>query len=79
MKEFYKESDILKGALQRDFIMALWEKDVREYQYAALDYIGWSLKKLEKDDLLLMERLIATKPCLTGSKEFFIQKAIGWR
>lgn len=62
MKEFYKESGILKDNLQREFILELWEKDEREYQYAAMNYIGRTLKRLKKDDLKLMENLITVKP-----------------
>ncbi|MBS4190002.1 DNA alkylation repair protein [Bacillus sp. FJAT-49705] len=62
MKLFYQESGILKKSFQEDFVIALWEKDEREYQYAALDYIGRSLKKLDKQHLPLMKKLIMTKP-----------------
>ncbi|WP_404452762.1 DNA alkylation repair protein [Virgibacillus necropolis] len=61
MKRFNKETGILKEPLQQEFIVSLWEKEEREYQYAALDYIGRSLKKFEKDDLVLMEKLITSK------------------
>ena len=61
MKEFFQESGILKESFQIDFIKALWELDEREYQYAALDYIEKSIKKLDKDHLPLFEKLITTK------------------
>ncbi|MGI6576430.1 MAG: DNA alkylation repair protein [bacterium] len=61
MREFYKESGILREAFQEDFVLALWEQIEREYQYAALDYIGRSLKKINKNHLPLMEKLIITK------------------
>lgn len=61
MQRFYKESGILKEPFQPEFVLALWEKDEREYQYAALGYIEKSLKKLQKEDLSLMEKLITTK------------------
>lgn len=61
MKIFYQESGILGEPFQEDLVLALWEQDEREYQYAALDYIGRSLKKLNKTDLPLMEKLITTK------------------
>lgn len=61
MKQFFQESMILKESFQSDFAIALWEKDEREYQYAALDYIEKSLKKLDKQHLPLMEQLIITK------------------
>ncbi len=61
MKQFYAESRILKEGFQSDFVKALWEKEEREYQYAAIDYISRSLKKLDKTDLPLIEQLIVTK------------------
>ncbi len=61
MKEFFQESGILKECFQIDFIKALWELDEREYQYAALDYIQRSIKKLDKEHLPLFEKLITTK------------------
>ncbi|ASK63410.1 DNA alkylation repair protein [Virgibacillus phasianinus] len=61
MKEFYIDTAILKRPFQRDLVLTLWGKQEREYQYAALDYIGRSLKKLEKDDLFLLEKLITAK------------------
>lgn len=60
-KQFFKETGILKEPFDRDFVCALWEKEEREYQNAALDYIGKSLNKLEKTDLPFLERLIITK------------------
>ncbi|MDP4163299.1 MAG: DNA alkylation repair protein [Bacillota bacterium] len=60
-KHFFEESKLLKEPFQHDFVLRLWEKDEREYQYAALAYIAKSLKKLQKDDLELMEHLITTK------------------
>lgn len=61
MKEFFQASGILTLELQEDFIWHLWELDEREYQYAAMDYLERSLKKLEKKHLLLCEKLIMTK------------------
>lgn len=61
MKEFFQASGILTLELQEDFIWHLWELDEREYQYAAMDYLERSLKKLEKKHLLLCEKLITTK------------------
>lgn len=61
LKQFYRESGILKEPFQEDFVLALWEQAEREYQYVALDYIKRSLKKIAKHDLPLMERLITTK------------------
>lgn len=61
LTKFYKQNEILKEDFNTEFVVALWEKEEREYQYAALDYIGRSLKKLEKKHLSLMEKLITTK------------------
>lgn len=61
MNRFYKESRILKEPFQQDFVLALWDKEEREYQYAALDYISRSLKKLNKENLMLMQKLILDK------------------
>ncbi|HHY36598.1 MAG TPA: DNA alkylation repair protein [Firmicutes bacterium] len=61
MMLFYQESGILTEPFQEDLVLALWEQEEREYQYAALDYIGRSLKKLGKRDLPLLEKLITTK------------------
>lgn len=61
MNKFFKESEMLKEPFQPNFVLALWERDEREYQYAALDYIDKSLKKLGKENLPLMETLITTK------------------
>ena len=60
-KVFFKETGILKEPFDQEFILELWEKDEREYQYMALTYIEKSLKKLQKGDLALMERLVLEK------------------
>jgi 3-methyladenine DNA glycosylase AlkD len=61
MKEFYQQSSILKQDFQEDFVAKLWELEEREYQYAALDYMERSLKKLGKSHLPFCEKLITTK------------------
>lgn len=61
LKQFYQQTGILKEPFQSDFVIELWERAEREYQYAALDYIEKSLKKLSKEDLSLMESIITTK------------------
>lgn len=58
---FYQQSGILQQPLQTDFIKQLWEEKEREYQYAALDYIEKSIKKLDKSHFPLFEWLITTK------------------
>ena len=83
VKQFFVESGILKTDFQTDFILALWKKDEREYQYAALDYLEKSMKmkRLEKQHLPFLEQLITSKswwdtvdiiaPKLLGSWNFF--------
>lgn len=61
VKQFFDESGILKEDFQADFVMALWGKAEREYQYAALDYIEKSMKKLDKQHLPFLEQLITSK------------------
>lgn len=61
LKTFFTETGIVKEQFQPQFVMALWEKEEREYQYAAMDYIEKSLQKLPKTDVPLMEKLITTK------------------
>lgn len=58
---FFGESGMLVHSFQPDFVWACWEKEEREYQYAALDYIGKMKKKLAKRDLPFLETLIVTK------------------
>jgi 3-methyladenine DNA glycosylase AlkD len=60
-KEFFKETGLLKEPFSDEFVLTLWEKDEREYQYTALAYIEKSLNKLQQGDLALMETLITTK------------------
>jgi 3-methyladenine DNA glycosylase AlkD len=60
-KQFFKETGILNGAFHSEFVEECWQKNEREFQYTALTYIEKSLKKLEKHDLQMMERLIVTK------------------
>jgi 3-methyladenine DNA glycosylase AlkD len=60
-KQFFNDAKILKEPFNKEFVSALWEKDEREYHYTALTYIGKSLKKLQKEDLPFLERLITSK------------------
>lgn len=76
MKQFFKESGILKQEFQVDFVKALWGKEEREYQNAALDYIGKSIKKLDKQHLPLMEQLITTKSWW-DTVDMLAQKPVG--
>ncbi|RDW17728.1 DNA alkylation repair protein [Oceanobacillus chungangensis] len=76
LRDFYQESNILKEPFQVDFVASLWEQAAREYQYAGVDYIERSLKKLEKEHLLLMEKLIITKSWW-DTVDLLAQKAVG--
>lgn len=60
-KQFFKETGILKEEFNRDFVVGLWEKDEREYQYTAITYMGKFIKKLPKDVIPFFETLITTK------------------
>ncbi|WP_342434005.1 DNA alkylation repair protein [Neobacillus sp. FSL H8-0543] len=60
-KQFFKETNLLKEPFNQEFVLELWNKDEREYQYTALVYLEKSLKKLQKEDLHFLENLIVTK------------------
>lgn len=60
-KQFFKETGILKEEFNKDIVEGLWDKDQREYHYTAITYIGKFIKKMPKDTILLLERLITTK------------------
>jgi 3-methyladenine DNA glycosylase AlkD len=60
-KQFFKETEILKVPFNSDFVTGLWEKDEREYHYTAITYIGKFIKKLPKDMISYLQRLITTK------------------
>jgi 3-methyladenine DNA glycosylase AlkD len=44
-----------------DFVTGLWKKDEREYHYTAITYTGKFIKKLPKDVISFLEKLITTK------------------
>jgi 3-methyladenine DNA glycosylase AlkD len=60
-KQFFNQINLLKEPFSKEFVLELWKKDEREYQYTALTYIEKSLKKLQKRDLPFLENLIVTK------------------
>jgi 3-methyladenine DNA glycosylase AlkD len=60
-KQFFKETEILKKDFNQEFVEGLWEKDEREYQYTAITYIGKFIKKLPKDAIPFLEKLITNK------------------
>lgn len=61
LKEYFNETGLLKQEFNPDFVEALWDLEEREYQAAALDYIGKFTRKLDKSHLSLVEKLITTK------------------
>ncbi|MDR4886217.1 DNA alkylation repair protein [Fredinandcohnia sp. QZ13] len=61
MRDFYKETGILQQEINLELVKQLWMKEEREYQYAALDYLVRSLKKINSSHLLFIENLIITK------------------
>lgn len=75
-KQFFQATGILKEPFYPSFILELWERDEREYQYTALVYIEKSLKKLQKVDLDLMEYLITNKSWW-DTVDMLAQKPIG--
>ncbi|MFJ5759483.1 DNA alkylation repair protein [Neobacillus sp. NPDC093182] len=60
-KKFFKETAILKEDFNMNFVTGLLEKDEREYQYTAITYMGKFIKKLPKDIMPFLEKLITTK------------------
>ncbi|WP_245917539.1 DNA alkylation repair protein [Bacillus canaveralius] len=60
-KEFFHKTNLLKEPFNEEFVLKLWIEPEREYQYVALDYIGKSLKKLDKEQMPFFEQLITTK------------------
>lgn len=76
MRQFFKESGIREEPLQSEFVRSLWKLPEREYQYAAMDYLHVSLKKLHKNDLNLMEELMTTKSWW-DTVDMLAQKEVG--
>ncbi|MGG1398852.1 DNA alkylation repair protein [Bacillus salipaludis] len=60
-KQFFHETGILKKPFHPGFVLELWDKTEREYQYTALVYLDKLQKKLQKEDLAFLEGLITTK------------------
>ncbi|MBT2756542.1 DNA alkylation repair protein [Mesobacillus foraminis] len=75
-KEFFQKTGILKEPFNEEFVLALWEKPEREFQMAAIDYVEKYLKKLGKEDIYLMEKLITTKSWW-DSVDTLAQKPVG--
>ncbi|WP_433745560.1 DNA alkylation repair protein [Falsibacillus pallidus] len=60
-KTFFSETVIHKEPFDQEFLLELWKKPEREYQYMALDYYGKYIKKRPKEDISLIEYLITHK------------------
>ncbi len=73
---FFKETGLHKQPFNSDFLIELWEKEEREYQYLALDYIDKQLKNISKEHLSLMHQLITTKSWW-DTVDMLAQKPIG--
>lgn len=56
LKEVKKEKEI-----NWDFVWECWDLPEREYQYLAIDYLIVLVKRLQKDDMVKIELLIAQK------------------
>ncbi|WP_233711641.1 DNA alkylation repair protein [Lederbergia citrisecundus] len=56
-----KSVGVVPNELLSSFIMELWERHEREYQYVALDYLVKKKKYLLETDIDLVEYLIVTK------------------
>ncbi len=61
LRLFYDQTGILKEPFNPKWVQTLWGQEEREFQYAALDYLERSLKKLDGTHISLMEELITTK------------------
>lgn len=58
----FREARVSKGPINWQLINELWEKDEREYQYVAIDYLKRAKKCLVQEDLSTLKRMIMTKP-----------------
>ncbi|MEH7343217.1 DNA alkylation repair protein [Bacillus sp. JJ1532] len=76
VRQLFQESGLLKQDFQPEFVLALWEKEEREYQYAAMDYLERCLKQLDKQHISLIEQLITTKPWW-DTVDLLASKAVG--
>jgi 3-methyladenine DNA glycosylase AlkD len=60
-KAFMQEHGLPRAEQQEAVIRELWQLPEREYQYFAMAILGKTIKKLNKDDVPLLEHLITTK------------------
>jgi 3-methyladenine DNA glycosylase AlkD len=58
-KPYFKE--VKKQDLDWNFVVLCWEKNYREAQYAAIDYLNQNMKKLAINDLPRLKELIIQK------------------
>ena len=59
-KKYFPEAKKTK-IIDWDFVDTCWEKEPREYQYVAANYLKTMQSYLTKDDLPKLERLVVTK------------------
>jgi 3-methyladenine DNA glycosylase AlkD len=74
--QFLKETGLINQPFNTKFVLALWDKDEREYQNIALDYIDKKLQNISKEHLSLIEKLITTKSWW-DTVDMLAQKPIG--
>ena len=61
MKEFFSEYGYPEPSELKEFSLYLWELPEREYQHLALDTLRKMARKLRKEDILWIEKLIIRK------------------
>ena len=61
LKPFYSEVRVLEKDDFIQLINLLWDKQYRDYQYAAMEFLQRNKKKLDAHDIGFIERLIITK------------------
>lgn len=59
-KEFLKEKS-KEAFIDKELVEELWSDEYREFQYLAIDYLIKQKKKLQREDIKLIEKLIITK------------------
>ena len=74
--QFFKETGLIKQPFQSDFVLELWDKDEREYQNIALDYIDKKLRNISKEHLSLLENLL-TEKSWWDTVDMLAQKPVG--
>lgn len=59
-KDFFKQID-KNAPIDKELVKELWNKEYREFQYLAIDYLIKEKKKLQKSDMPFIKELITTK------------------